>query len=140
MHPFSGYGDIGLSLRIRLLVVDDDLDMLRNLAVMLSLEGYFVMTASSGMDASMLLSEHDFDIVITDLRMPIIDGYEIVRRTRAAHPDAFIIVTSRYLDDAARSWMQTNHVVGLEKPYNVHQLSAILRDFETKMPSEVQGD
>ena len=126
-----------MSLRVRLLVVDDDVDMLRNLAIMLSLEGYFVMTASSGMDASVLLSEHDFDIVITDLRMPIIDGYEIVRRTRASHPDAFVIVTSRYLDDEAKAWMQTNHIVGLEKPYNVHQLSAILRGFETQLPSEV---
>ena len=116
--------------RVRLLVVDDDIDMLRNIAIMLSLEGYFVMTASSGVDASLLLAEHDFDIVITDLRMPIVDGHEIVRRTRAAHPDASIIVTSRYLDDETKAWMNGEGVIGLEKPYNVHQLSAMLRDFQ----------
>ncbi|MBR4984406.1 MAG: response regulator [Proteobacteria bacterium] len=116
------------SNRVRLLVVDDDLDMLRNLALMLSLEGYYVVTASSGMDASVLLSEHKFDVVITDLRMPIVDGYEIVRRTKASNPDTSIIVTSRYLDDQTKRWMQTEHVTGLEKPYNVHQVSAMLRE------------
>ena len=119
-----------MGTRVRLLVVDDDIDMLRNIAVMLSLEGYFVMTASSGMDASVLLSEHEFDVVITDLRMPIVDGHEIVRRTRASHPDASIIVTSRYLDDETKAWMKGEGVTGLEKPYNVHQLSAMLRDFQ----------
>ncbi len=114
---------------MRLLVVDDDLDMLRNLALMLSLEGYYVVTASSGMDASVLLSEHKFDVVITDLRMPIVDGYEIVRRTKASNPETSIIVTSRYLDDQTKRWMASEHVTGLEKPYNVHQVSAMLREF-----------
>lgn len=114
--------------RLRLLIVDDDVDMLRNAALMLSLEGYYVMTASSGMDASVLLSEHEFDVVITDLRMPIVDGHEIVRRTRCMHPDTSIIVTSRYLDDETKSWIEQTGVVGLEKPYNVHQLSGMLRN------------
>ena len=117
--------------RVRLLVVDDDLDNLRNLALMLSLEGYYVMTASSGMDASVLLSEHDFDVVITDLRMPIVDGYELVRRTRSMRPKASIIVTSRYLDDDTRTWIKTEGIVGLEKPYNVHQVSLMLRQISS---------
>ena len=118
--------------RIRLLIVDDDAEALRNMAITLSLEGYFVMTASSGVSASVLLSEHQYDIVITDLRMPIMDGHEIVRRTRAAHPDTSIIVTSSYLDEDTRAWMAREKIIGLEKPYNVHQLSAILRDFRAR--------
>lgn len=114
--------------RKRLLVVDDDVDILRNIAIMLSLEGYYVMTASSGVAASVLLAEHDFDVIITDLRMPIVDGYEIVRRSRAKRPNASIIVTSRYLDDETRDWINANHLIGLEKPYNVHQLSAMLQN------------
>lgn len=113
--------------RLRILLVDDDLDMLRSAAILLSLEGYYVMTASSGVDASVLLSEHNFDVVITDLRMPIVDGHEIVRRTREMHPQTSIIVTSRYLDDETKSWMTEAGIEGLEKPYNVHQLSAMLR-------------
>lgn len=114
--------------RQRLLIVDDDLEMLRNVALMLSLEGYYVMTATSGMAASVLIKEHVFDVMITDLRMPIVDGYELVRRTQAIHPQTSIIVTTRYLDDDTKAWIARVGVLGLEKPYNVHQMSAILRD------------
>ena len=116
--------------RMRLLIVDDDLDMLRSLALMLSFEGHKVVTASSGPEAASLLTEHKFDVVITDLRMSIIDGYEIVRRTQNLHPEASIIVTSSYIDEDARVWMKDKGVTGLEKPYNVHQISAMLRDFQ----------
>lgn len=112
--------------RVRILLVDDDREVLRNLAVILSLEDYFVMTASSGAEASVLIREHPFDIVITDLRMSIIDGHEIARRTRAAQPQAAIIVTSRYIDDQARAWIDEQNLIGIEKPFNIHKLSAIL--------------
>ena len=116
--------------RMRLLIVDDDLDMLRSLALMLSFEGYKVVTASSGPEAAALLVETPFDVVITDLRMSVVDGYEIVCKTQALYPDASIIVTSSYIDEDARAWMKDKGVAGLEKPYNVHQISAMLRDFQ----------
>lgn len=118
--------------RFRLLIVDDDLDMLRNLALMLSLEGFYVMTASSGMAASVLLAEHSYDAIITDLRMPIIDGYEIIRRAQTLHPQAMCLVTSRYIDEKASAWMLENGIHGLEKPYNIHKLSALLHDFQRR--------
>ena len=124
-----------MSERYRLLIVDDDPDMLRNLALMLSLEGYSIMTASSGVAACILLTEHTFDVVITDLRMPIVDGFEIVRRTQDLLPKAGIIVTSRYIDDETRVWLSGQHgVCGLEKPYNILQMSSILRDFQLQQP------
>ncbi len=116
--------------RVRILAVDDDMDILRNLALMLSLEGYHVMTASSGNDAVSLLQEYHYDAVITDLRMPIIDGFEIVRRTMHLSPDTAIIVTSRYFDERSRRWIEEQGVRHLQKPYNVHQLSEVLSAFE----------
>lgn len=115
--------------RVRLLAVDDDMDVLRNLALMLSFEDYHVMTASSGMEAVTLLQQFHFDAVITDLRMPIIDGIEIVRRTQAMSPNTAIIVTSRYFDEKTSQWIHEKGISSLLKPYNVHQLSAMLRNF-----------
>ena len=114
--------------RLRLLAVDDDLDVLRNLAIMLSLEGYYVMTASSGVEAASLIVEHLFDFVITDLRMPIVDGFEIVRRAQKQLPNARIIVTSRYIDEVTQAWIEKTGVLALKKPYNVHYLSQILSE------------
>lgn len=116
--------------RYRFLVVDDDLDVLRSVALMLSLEGYCVITANSGMAASVLLAEQAFDVVITDLRMPVVDGYEIVRRTREKYPNAGIIVTSRYIDEQTQKWIDEMGVIGLQKPYNIHQIGTILRDYQ----------
>lgn len=129
-------GEISTMSRCRLLVVDDDIDVLRSVALMLSLEGYCVMTANSGTSASVLLSEHKFDVVITDLRMPVVDGYEIVKRTRQKSPCAGIIVTSRYIDEQAQKWIDENGLYGLEKPYNIHQISTILRDYQLRVPDE----
>lgn len=116
--------------RVRILTVDDDMDVLRNLALMLSLEGYHVRTASSGAEAVSLLQEYHFDAVITDLRMPVIDGFEIVRRTKSLSPDSAIIVTSRYFDEKSRHWIDDQGVSSLQKPYNVNQLSEVLGHFD----------
>ena len=116
--------------RYRLLVVDDDLDVLRSVALMLSLEGYCVITANSGMAASVLLAEQAFDVVITDLRMPVVDGFEIVRRTREKYPSAGIIVTSRYIDEQTQKWIDEMGVIGIQKPYNIHQIGTKLRDYQ----------
>lgn len=115
--------------RYRLLVVDDDLEVLRSVALMLSLEGYCVMTANSGAAAAVLLAEQAFDVVITDLRMPVVDGFEVARRTRDKYPNAGIIVTSRYIDEETKKWIDAMGIVGLQKPYNIHQIGTILRDY-----------
>lgn len=115
--------------RYRLLVVDDDLEVLRSVALMLSLEGYCVMTANSGAAAAVLLAEQAFDVVITDLRMPVVDGFEVARRTRDKYPNAGIIVTSRYIDEETQKWIDAMGIVGLQKPYNIHQIGTILRDY-----------
>ena len=115
--------------RYRLLVVDDDLEVLRSGALMLSLEGYCVMTANSGAAAAVLLAEQAFDVVITDLRMPVVDGFEVARRTRDKYPNAGIIVTSRYIDEETKKWIDAMGIVGLQKPYNIHQIGTILRDY-----------
>ena len=125
-----------MKTRVRILAVDDDMDVLRNLALMLSFEDYHVMTASSGMEAVSLLQQYQFDAVITDLRMPVIDGIEIVRRTQAMSPRTAIIVTSRYFDDKTTNWIREKGVNSLQKPYNVHQLSAMLRSFNLGQDEE----
>ncbi|MCL2325574.1 MAG: response regulator [Proteobacteria bacterium] len=117
--------------RIRLLAVDDDPEVLRNLAMMLSLEGYYVMTASSGMEALGLLNEYRYDVVITNLRMPVVDGYEIVCRVQSLMPQTAIIVTSSYLDAKTQQWIRDRGVRGLEKPYDVFDVSALLQQFQT---------
>ncbi|HEY7910682.1 MAG TPA: response regulator transcription factor [Blastocatellia bacterium] len=76
----------------RLLVVDDEPNLLRAVAACLRAEGYDVTTARSGADALVSLAETVPDLIISDIRMPGMDGYAMVSRIRATARTALIPV------------------------------------------------
>src|SRR5687767_13272349 len=76
----------------RLLVVDDEPNLLRAVAACLRSEGYEVRTARSGRDALVSLTESIPDLVISDVRMPGMDGYSLVHRIRSSPRTALIPV------------------------------------------------
>jgi DNA-binding NarL/FixJ family response regulator len=74
----------------RLLIVDDEPNLLRAVAACLRAEGYDVATARSGADALVSLAETVPDLIISDIRMPGMDGYAMVSRIRATARTALI--------------------------------------------------
>jgi response regulator RpfG family c-di-GMP phosphodiesterase len=80
----------------KVLVVDDDPFALRSIAKVLENESYQVMTAASGSEALDLLRRDSFDLVLTDLKMPGIDGLEILRRGRELAPQAVVLIFTGY--------------------------------------------
>src|SRR5688572_18725492 len=66
----------------RLLVVDDEPKLLRAVAVDLKAEGYAVETARSGAEALISVAQNLPDLVISDIRMPGMDGYQLARKLR----------------------------------------------------------
>lgn len=74
----------------RLLVVDDEPNLLRAVAACLRSEGYDVTTVRSGADALVSLAETIPDLIISDIRMPGMDGYKMVSRIRASPRIALI--------------------------------------------------
>ena len=77
---------------VRILAVDDEPTNLRLLDAVLGSRGYRVLTASSGEDCLDTLESEDVDLVLLDVVMPGIDGYEVCRRIRAAQRTAFLPV------------------------------------------------
>jgi CheY-like chemotaxis protein len=67
----------------QILVVEDDPDNLRVLATVLSLDGYAVDTVSDGLEALDALADRKADLVLLDLKMPRLDGWETIRRMKA---------------------------------------------------------
>jgi len=63
----------------KVLVVDDDLFALQSMAKVLEGESYQVVTAASGSEAIELLKQGSFDLVLADLKMPEVDGLEVLR-------------------------------------------------------------
>lgn len=66
----------------RVLVVDDNLDAARAIATMLELDGHVVRTAADGEDALAAVTQHRPTVVVLDIGLPLLDGYEVARRMR----------------------------------------------------------
>ena len=82
----------------RILLVDDNSRGLTARKMILADHGYGVETALSGEEAWEIFQKHQFDVVVTDLRMGGIDGVELIRRIRATNSPAGIILLSGFID------------------------------------------
>ena len=80
----------------KVLVVDEDPFALRSIAKVLGGESYQVMTAASGSEALELLKQDSFDLVLTDLKMPGVDGLEVLRQAREIAPQAVVLIFTGY--------------------------------------------
>lgn len=69
---------------MRVLVIEDEARLAKTLVMGLSAEGFSVVTADNGSDGLLLATEEPFDVVICDIMLPRLNGYDVVRRMRAA--------------------------------------------------------
>ena len=79
-----------------ILIVDDDAASLSALGEALSREGYSVTLASGGEEAVLLGEQHDFDVVLTDLRMLGVDGLQVLRAFKASRPETVLIIMTAF--------------------------------------------
>ncbi|MFZ0061521.1 MAG: response regulator [Pyrinomonadaceae bacterium] len=81
-HSFAGRSSLEKERRRRALVVDDVADVTEMLSFLLTHAGYEVMTASSAQAAISLVKDGQFDVIISDIGMPLMNGYELARAVR----------------------------------------------------------
>ena len=82
----------------RLLLVDDNKDGLLVRKALLEEQGFLITTAMNGEEAVEALSKEKFDLVITDFKMPRMNGIELIRSIRPRQPDLSIILISGFAD------------------------------------------
>ncbi|MFQ5510692.1 MAG: sigma-54-dependent transcriptional regulator [Candidatus Krumholzibacteriia bacterium] len=89
--------------RASVLIVDDERDVREPLGMYLRREGFAVFTAAHGGEALDVLSAHPVRVVLSDVRMPVMDGTELLHRVRAEYPDTHVIMFTAFGtgDDAA---------------------------------------
>ncbi len=80
----------------KILVVDDEKRMCESLQTLLSNAGYNVTTAEKGEEALNKINRNDFDLVITDIKMPQVDGLDILKAARTKDEDALVILMTGY--------------------------------------------
>jgi nitrogen regulation protein NR(I) len=114
--------------RKQILVVDDEPNLRRVLRAQLERDGYDVHTAEDGELALALLREHHIDLVITDLRMPKLDGMELLRRITALE-DAMpvVMITAHGTVDTAVEALKTGAFDYITKPFDQDDVRTIVR-------------
>ncbi|HZR37423.1 MAG TPA: sigma 54-interacting transcriptional regulator [Nevskia sp.] len=125
--------------RKHILLVDDDDKLLRILAMRLETEGYAVVTASSGGEALARLDERLPQFVLTDLRMPGMDGLELLDRILRRHPQLPVAILTAHGDvpDAVRA-THAGAVDFLLKPVDREQLLACIARHLSPAPGEAE--
>ncbi len=113
----------------RILVADDEQNMRITLAAILQDEGYEVDVAASGEEAVELCSEHGYDIVLLDVRMPGIDGVETFRQIRRHQEGVRVIMMSAYsIDNLKDAALDEGAIAFLSKPLDLEQVVKLVRE------------
>lgn len=119
---------------IRLLLVDDEARLVEAFRKKLSEEGASVLTAVSAEQALSLAKEETFDVAVLDIRLPDMEGVELLRRLKELQPELEVVMLTGYasVDTAIRSMKQGAYDY-LTKPIKLLELSAVIaRAFDTK--------
>lgn len=113
---------------INILIVDDDKSMREFLELILKRERYNVTCAKDGADALLLLKESFFDLIITDLMMPAINGLELLKKAKELHPDVKIIMITAFgTIETAIEAIKLGAYDYITKPFNIDDLRLRIR-------------
>ncbi|MFN3750957.1 MAG: sigma-54-dependent transcriptional regulator [Thiobacillus sp.] len=112
----------------RILLIDDEAIALTNLTHVLQREGYAVTACKDGECGLAELKKADFDLVLTDLKMPGIDGMAVLREVRARYPDVpVIMITGHAALDSAVEAMKAGAYHYLAKPFRLAEAREVVR-------------
>ncbi|MBW2091802.1 MAG: response regulator [Deltaproteobacteria bacterium] len=79
---------------MKLLIVDDEQEIVNMLERIFSLEGYTVATTTRPLEALQLMRDESFDLILTDIKMPDMDGFELLRELKKLNPLAGVVLTT----------------------------------------------
>jgi DNA-binding NtrC family response regulator len=115
-------------MKRRILIVEDDEIFLRPLQRTLEVAGYDVIVTPSGEEALDALKGDDVDLVLSDKRLPGMDGVDVVRRIRAEHPDLAVVMMTAYgTIESAVEAMRVGAADYLVKPLEAAELLIVIR-------------
>jgi two-component system response regulator HydG len=114
-----------MNQKLKILIVDDDHRMTRTLSDILSMSGHTVAEAWSGAEALARINAESFDCVLTDVRMPGMNGVEFHRQLHLSHPGLPVVLMTAYAaDEIIRQGLEEGVVGVFDKPLNINNLLA----------------
>lgn len=121
---------------MHILVVDDEREFLELMMNRLQKRGFSVVVASGGEQALELVEKEDFEAMVLDVKMPGLDGMEVLRRVRRLRPQLpVLLLTGHASVEAAMTGVETGAVDYLLKPVPINDLIMRLRDIAARKES-----
>jgi two-component system response regulator PilR (NtrC family) len=112
----------------KILVVDDEKSMCDFLEIMLNKEGYEVTSTTSGEKALELLDNDLYSMVLTDVKMPVVDGFEVLRKTKEVSPDTVVIMITAYgSPEGAVTAIKEGAYDYITKPFRVEEVKLTIK-------------
>lgn len=112
-----------MSKELRILIVDDNWRMVKTLVDILTVKGYQAEAAYSGPEALEKVKDDQFDCVLTDIKMPEVNGVQLLRSVKAKRPDLPVLFMSAYdTGDLVEEGLQEGALGSLAKPVDMNLL------------------
>src|SRR5262245_12134442 len=111
-----------------ILVIDDERSMRDLLAIMLKKEGYQIHLAENGKTALNTINKNVFDLVISDIRLPDIDGIEILKHIKKVSPETDVILITAYASkETAVLALKNGASDYIYKPFDIDEMKIIIQ-------------
>lgn len=124
----------------KLLLVDDEREFVQTLSERLSMRDIDSAVVFDGESALDLMATDDPEVMILDLKMPGIDGFEVLRKTKESRPNVeVVILTGHGSEEDKATCMQLGAFAYLQKPVDIEQLSDTLKEAYIKVQSKKQA-
>lgn len=124
----------------RVLVVDDEPKLGKVVAEMLALDGHEVLKAGGGREALVALATRDLDVVVTDLRMPEVDGLAVLAAARARpRPPEVVLMTAYGTAESAVAAMKAGAADYVLKPFSMEELRMRVRRLAVQREAEASS-
>ncbi len=102
------------------LIADDDANFRNTLSKILEKKGYAATTAESGMHAIELVKEKSFDVILMDIKMPVMNGVEAYRNIKQIRPDVVVIfMTAFSVEDLIKEAIRNGAYAVIKKPFDI---------------------
>ncbi|MEW6585071.1 MAG: sigma-54 dependent transcriptional regulator [Nitrospirota bacterium] len=124
--------------KAKILIVEDEKSMREILKILLEGENYDVAAASDGIEGLSAIEKDIFDLVITDMKMPRADGFQVLKKVKEVSPETMVIMITAFgTTETAIEAMKLGAYDYIHKPFNIEEIRLIVRKaIEKKRLSE----
>jgi CheY-like chemotaxis protein len=135
-RPPAVFAPVDFEMPSKVLLVDDEKDFVLTLSERLEMRDVSPAIALDGEQALKILDEEEPDVIVLDLKMPGIDGIEVLRKVKTGHPAVEVIILTGHGNEKDREvCMRLGAFAYLQKPVNIETLSKAMKDAYEKIRS-----